>query len=204
VLIQLFRLWYRVSLPLNCLFLLSGAAQAMSAVKRITLLLQRDTRARPSDENKDLLPSERLNSKNASEVPMKISHASFRVGTEASSFTVVFGDFSVRRGEVVAVCGPVGSGKSSLVNGIIDEIPKASTDTEILLRGKIALVPQTPFVLNATLRDNILFGLPYDQELYNRVIEACCLQQDIIQLGQSGDLTEIGERGITLSGGTYH
>ena len=115
----------------------------------------------------------------------------------ASEFTM-----SVRKGEVLAVCGPVGSGKSTLIQGIIDEVPAASPRTKVSTRGKIAYVSQSPFILNMTLRDNILFGLPYDEKLYRRVIEACCLRQDIEQIGPSRDLTEIGERGVTLSGGT--
>ena len=60
---------------------------------------------------------------------------------------------------------------------------------------------QTPFILNATLRGNILFGLPYDADWYGKVLDACCLRPDLEQLGEAGDLTEIGERGVTLSGG---
>jgi hypothetical protein len=55
--------------------------------------------------------------------------------------------------------------------------------------------------MNETLRANILFGLPFDEGVYERVIDACCLRQDIEQLGEFGDLVEIGERGVTLSGG---
>lgn len=120
---------------------------------------------------------------------------------ESSTFTVSGFDFTVCKGEVLAVCGPVGGGKSSLINGIIDEIPKASSSTKVTQRGSIAYVPQTPFILNATIRANILFGRPFDPELYDRVLDACCLRPDLEQLGASADQTEIGERGVTLSGG---
>lgn len=66
--------------------------------------------------------------------------------------------------------------------------------------GKVAYAPQTAFILNGTLRENVLFGNPWDPELYARVIEACCLQSDI-DLLQAGDATEIGTGGINLSGG---
>lgn len=99
------------------------------------------------------------------------------------------------------VCGPVGSGKTTFVSGILDELP-AMVGTELTIRGKIAFVPQTPFILNATLRANILFGEPYDPKIYEKVLDVCNLRQDIEQLGEAGDMTEIGERGVTLSGGT--
>ena len=71
------------------------------------------------------------------------------------------------------------------------------------MNGKVAYVPQTPFILNSTLRENIIFGLPFNRKLYDRVIHACCLRKDIEQLGDAKDLTEIGERGVTLSGGKF-
>lgn len=90
--------------------------------------------------------------------------------------------------------------KSTLINGIIHEVP-ALSGTDVSLHGRVALVPQTPFILNSTLRDNITFGLPFERDLYDRVIHVCCLRQDIDQLGEAKDLTQIGERGVTLSGG---
>ena len=64
----------------------------------------------------------------------------------------------------------------------------------------IAFAPQVPFVLNATVRDNILFGRPFDALRYDRVVDACALRVDLAQL-PAGDATEVGERGVTLSGG---
>lgn len=186
-------------------------AQALSAINRINSFLSRETRRvlEISDASSNVAPVEVV-------PPLTLRRASFMIGSQSStslegadgenkdssSFTVSLFDFSVRKGEVVAVCGPVGSGKSSLINGIIDEIPAASSSTRVDKIGSIAYVPQTPFILNATLRDNILFGLPLDQDVYDRVLDACCLRQDLEQLGESKDLTEIGERGVTLSGGT--
>jgi ATP-binding cassette subfamily C (CFTR/MRP) protein 1 len=91
-------------------------------------------------------------------------------------------------------------GKSTLINGIIGEVP-AYPESVVLTKGRVSFVAQTPFILNTTLRANILFGLPFDEGAYERVIDACCLRRDIEQLGEIGDLVEIGERGVTLSGG---
>ena len=87
--------------------------------------------------------------------------------------------------------GPVGSGKSSLLSGILGEMHKMSGI--IHLNGKISYAPQTVFIQNATLRNNILFTNDYDEDLYKRVIDLCSLYPDINML-PGGDLTEIGER----------
>lgn len=83
---------------------------------------------------------------------------------------------------------------------MIGETKYDQTLSQISVNGRIALVSQQPWIMNATLRENILFGLPYDEEKYNAIIHACALQPDIKQLA-AGDMTEIGERGINLSGG---
>jgi ABC-type multidrug transport system fused ATPase/permease subunit len=139
-------------------------------------------------------------------------HNSLNNSTHSTSrnngtFTVSEFNLSVHKGQVLAVCGPVGSGKSTLIAGIIRQAtPVATNNTATTMttttRGNVAYVSQSPFVLNATFRENILFGLPFDQERYEKVLDACCLHADIEQLGVSKDLTEIGERGVTLSGGT--
>lgn len=106
---------------------------------------------------------------------------------------------SVRRGQFVAVVGAVGSGKSSLLAAMLGEVARTS-GPRVFFRGRVAIVPQTAWILNATLRDNILFGLEKDEERYQRVIDLCCLRADLAQL-TAGDLTEIGDRGVNLSGG---
>ena len=63
-----------------------------------------------------------------------------------------------------------------------------------------AYVPQTPWIMNATLRDNVLFGQPDNEERFREIIQACCLEPDLEML-PNGEDTEIGERGINLSGG---
>ncbi|KAL2892659.1 ABC transporter C family member 9 [Bienertia sinuspersici] len=104
----------------------------------------------------------------------------------------------VKRGMRVAICGTVGSGKSSLLSGIIGEIPKISGTVKI--SGSKAYVSQSPWILTGNIRENILFGKPYDAAKYDRTVEACALLKDF-ELFSHGDLTEIGERGINMSGG---
>jgi ATP-binding cassette subfamily C (CFTR/MRP) protein 1 len=105
---------------------------------------------------------------------------------------------TVRPGELCAVVGRVASGKSTICSAVLNETILESGS--ISLSGKVAYAAQSPWILNASLRDNILFGLPMDKEKYNHVMEACQMKYDLELLDQ-GDLTEIGERGINLSGG---
>ncbi|KXS16473.1 P-loop containing nucleoside triphosphate hydrolase protein [Gonapodya prolifera JEL478] len=107
-------------------------------------------------------------------------------------------NLTVREGELVALVGSVGSGKSSLINALLGEMYKV--DGIVRMRGKVAFAAQTAWIMNATLRDNVLFGRPYDELWYNKVVEACALKADLEVL-PAGDMTEIGERGINLSGG---
>lgn len=107
-------------------------------------------------------------------------------------------DFSIGRNELVAVIGGVGSGKSSLLAALAGDMRK--TKGEVTMGASRAFCPQYAWIQNATVKDNILFGKEMDKAWYKEVIEACALQADLDMLPQ-GDLTEIGERGITVSGG---
>ena len=139
---------------------------------------------------------------NASAAPKEKAET---VCVENSGFTLSNIDFSLHRTELLAVVGPVGAGKSTLVQALIGEIaPHSSSASRVTSRGKIAYAAQCPFILNATVRENILFGEAYDRERYETVLDDCCLRPDLKQIGPAaGDMTQIGERGVTLSGGTY-
>ncbi|KAJ8713562.1 hypothetical protein PYW07_013932 [Mythimna separata] len=102
-------------------------------------------------------------------------------------------------GEFIGVAGPVGSGKSSLLQLILGELtPKDGT---LSLGGaRVSYASQEPWLFVATVRENILFGLPYDRIRYKKVIRACALVRDF-ELLPHGDSTLVGERGISLSGG---
>uniref|UniRef100_A0A3Q1G5Y0 ATP binding cassette subfamily C member 3 n=1 Tax=Acanthochromis polyacanthus TaxID=80966 RepID=A0A3Q1G5Y0_9TELE len=104
----------------------------------------------------------------------------------------------VPQGSLLAVVGHVGCGKSSLISALLGEMEKVEGDVSI--RGSVAYVPQQAWIQNATLRDNILFGRPYNEQKYRCVLDACALTPDL-QVLPGGDMTEIGEKGINLSGG---
>lgn len=133
------------------------------------------------------------------EVPLvDIENGSFKWAESDRSPVLKNINLRVKKGEVTAVVGRVGSGKSSLVSALLGDMVK--TEGKVTLRGSVAYVPQQPWVMNASLRDNIVFGHRWDPEFYDRVLEACSLKADI-QILSAGDQTEIGERGINLSGG---
>ncbi|CAI0437449.1 unnamed protein product [Linum tenue] len=107
-------------------------------------------------------------------------------------------NLKVCRGMKVAVCGAVGSGKSSLLSCILGEVPKMSGLVELC--GTKAYVDQSPWIQSGKIKDNILFGQEMDKDKYDRVLEACALKKDL-KIFSFGDQTEIGERGVNLSEG---
>ena len=119
-------------------------------------------------------------------------------GPAADEVTLRKLNLEVKSGQIVAIIGKVASGKTTLLSGVLNllRVPSGA----IQVNGTTGYVAQSAFVMNETIRDNICFGEPYDKAKYNRVIKACALDKDIATF-RSGDMTEVGEKGITLSGG---
>ena len=107
-------------------------------------------------------------------------------------------DIKVKRGSLVAVVGPVGCGKSSLVSAILGNLHKQSG--HVSCDPSVAYVAQQAWIQNATVEKNILFHAPLDEDYYDRVVWACALEPDLEVL-TDGDQTEIGEKGVNISGG---
>ena len=110
--------------------------------------------------------------------------------------------FSLRRGTLAMVVGPVGSGKTSLLMTLLHELPVARGSLRVKpsLRASSAFVGQQPYVQSGTVLENILFGLPHDDARFRRVLRSCALGPDIRGLS-NGERTLVGEKGVTLSGG---
>lgn len=106
-------------------------------------------------------------------------------------------NFTAHKGELVAIVGAVGSGKSAMLQGILGEL---RTEGTVRQKGAVAYAPQQAWIFAGTLRENILFSSDFDEERYNQVLYACSLHTDIQALSD-GDMTEIGEKGVNLSGG---
>ncbi|NXM91144.1 MRP7 protein, partial [Oenanthe oenanthe] len=110
-------------------------------------------------------------------------------------------NLSVRKGMLLGVVGKVGSGKSSLLAAITGELIKQGGRVYVCdLEQGFGLATQEPWIQFTTVRENILFGREYDARLYEEVLEACALSEDL-KILPAGDQTEVGENGVTLSGG---
>ncbi|EUC66120.1 ABC transporter protein YOR1, putative [Rhizoctonia solani AG-3 Rhs1AP] len=107
-------------------------------------------------------------------------------------------NLEIPRGQLCAIVGPVGSGKSSLLQGLIGEMRKTGGD--VRFGGTVGYCPQTAWIQSISIRDNITFGQPYNEKKYQEIVQQVCLQPDFDMLPH-GDLTEVGEKGISLSGG---
>ncbi|XP_034032269.1 multidrug resistance-associated protein 4-like isoform X2 [Thalassophryne amazonica] len=105
---------------------------------------------------------------------------------------------NVHSPQLVAVIGPVGAGKSSLLNAILGELHQS--DGSVRVSGQLTYASQQPWVYPGTIRSNILFGKELNAHKYEKVLKACALKRDL-ELLSEGDLTVIGDRGATLSGG---
>lgn len=107
-------------------------------------------------------------------------------------------NFSASKGELTCIVGRVGAGKSSFLQALLGDLWKVKG--EVVVHGQTAYVAQQPWVMNATVKENIVFGHRFDAAFYQKCVNACALKEDFAQL-PDGDETEVGERGISLSGG---
>lgn len=133
-----------------------------------------------------------------SEAGVIVDSATARWDPKASEYTLEGVNLHVQPGTLVAVIGPVGAGKSSLIHAILGELPLEGGTIKV--NGEVSYASQEPWLFSATIRQNILFGLPMDKERYRKVVKTCALERDF-QLFSNGDKTIVGERGVSLSGG---
>lgn len=129
--------------------------------------------------------------------PPAFKNATFRLGP-SSEFRLRDISISFREKSLTVVTGPTGSGKTSLLLSLLGETIMESGEASC--PSDVAYVPQTAWLLNTTIRQNIIFFSSYDERRYNEVIHACDLVDDLKQLPK-GDLTHVGEQGSSLSGG---
>ncbi|KAF8318512.1 P-loop containing nucleoside triphosphate hydrolase protein [Clavulina sp. PMI_390] len=120
-------------------------------------------------------------------------------------------DIMFKIGAMNLISGPTGSGKSSLLSALLGEmhcssgevhLPKSPlvVEPETGLRSEVSYCAQQPWLQHQSIRDNILFGLAFDEQRYKTVLKICQLTTDL-DLLEDGDMTEIGEKGVSLSGG---
>lgn len=190
------------------MFLLPQAIQAIVEAKiacgRIGELIDQSHEVITPESDLD---KSQIQAKERGEV--RIVSTEFRRNPDLPEPTMTIKNLEFAPGTLTAVVGSVGAGKSFLVSSILGETynspigSKQEPTCSVLFTTndtRIAYVAQTAWITNATLRDNILFGAKFDQELYDETLKLCCLKADLKQF-PAGDMTEIGERGINLSGG---
>ncbi|KAH8420816.1 hypothetical protein KR222_005629 [Zaprionus bogoriensis] len=143
-----------------------------------------------------LQPSSRRTSE--AERGVTISKMKAKWDPKASEYTLDNINLQFKPRQLVAVIGPVGSGKSSLIQTILGELPPESGTVRV--NGNVSYASQEPWLFTGTVRQNILFGLPMDRSRYRQVVKKCALERDF-ELLPYGDKTIVGERGASLSGG---
>lgn len=116
-------------------------------------------------------------------------------------------NFVAKKGQLSCIVGKVGSGKSAFLYGLLGQLTMKkgdSSDTEnqaaVTLHGSIAYCSQQSWIMNASVKENILFGARFDKDFYEKTLDACQLLADL-QILPDGDNTEVGEKGVSLSGG---
>lgn len=181
-----------LAFPLSVLpMVITSIIESSVAVKRLTeyftsdelqtdAVLFQDPVAHPGDES------------------VRVRDASFTWNRYSGETVLDNIDLSARKGELSCIVGRVGSGKSSLLQALLGDLWR--NQGEVVVRGRIAYVAQAPWVMNASVRENIVFGHRWDPSFYDLTVEACALLDDFNNL-PDGDQTEVGERGISLSGG---
>jgi ABC-type transport system involved in cytochrome bd biosynthesis fused ATPase/permease subunit len=122
---------------------------------------------------------------------------------EDCSLAIILDNINIKipKGKLIGLIGKIGSGKSTLINGLIGEVITLEEDNvEINISGSMSYVSQKSWIQNETIRNNILFGKPYQEEKYKKVIHYSAMESDL-EIMADGDLTQIGEKGANLSGG---
>ncbi|XP_075982862.1 ATP-binding cassette subfamily C member 4-like [Anticarsia gemmatalis] len=195
---NLLQLACNIFFPLALAFL----AETKVSIRRIEEFLMLDELKQP-DEIKKIDPkgivSNGKEKEKSQPTGLVLSGVSASWQPEAIVSTLRNISLTARPGEFVGVAGLVGSGKSTLLQVILGEL--SPTQGAVSLGGgRISYASQEPWLFVATVRQNILFGLPYDRVRYRKVVHACALVRDFEQL-PAGDSTLVGERGISLSGG---
>jgi ABC-type multidrug transport system fused ATPase/permease subunit len=147
--------------------------------------------------------SELVGIRNASFTWTSESNGTITPGSRRN-FTLRINEVIFKKGKINLIVGPTGCGKTSLLMALLGElhyVPAGPDSWYNLPRaGGVAYAAQESWVQNETIRDNILFGSPYHEQRYNKVIYQCGLSRDLT-LFDAGDMTEVGEKGLTLSGG---
>ncbi|KAL5020046.1 hypothetical protein ScPMuIL_002938 [Solemya velum] len=168
-------------------FMITGITQAYVSVGRIQSFLW----------NEDIDP-DNVEFVQNSDYSVSVTDGTFMWDREADRCALQQINMSIEEGQLVAIVGQVGAGKSSLISALLGEMYKV--EGRVKIKGRVAYVPQQAWIQNLTVRDNILYGSEFVDDIYHKVVENCALLPDL-DMFEAQDLTEIGEKGINISGG---
>ncbi|CAG2110956.1 unnamed protein product [Medioppia subpectinata] len=171
-------------------------AELLVSCDRIEKFLQLEETQIKSIQNPNNSCNSETNGKQSPE--MSINNITAKWSEESPYPTLQNISLHLRPGDLLAVIGPVGAGKSSLLMTILKELPLLSGSIETV--GSISYASQESWSFNTSVRNNILFGKQFSESRYNRVVEVCALERDFERF-PFGDKTLVGERGLQLSGG---
>lgn len=173
----------------------SFGAEALVSLRRIQdylMLESHDEKSRGLTQKIDTSSVDN----NSTAILLKEVDANWDNTKEANTLQKI--NIDIRKGQLCAIIGPVGAGKSSLLQLLLGELP--IIDGSVLIHGDVSYASQEPWLFTGTVRSNILFGENYDRKRYHDITRCCALAADFEQLS-NGDKTIVGERGASLSGG---
>ncbi|WVQ88009.1 hypothetical protein IAS59_001740 [Cryptococcus gattii] len=191
-----------------CFYLINSVVTAWVSVRRLDKFLHESEMIDEYSEGKlaTIKPSEQLEAEQ--EGLIRIHDATFTWGSQPDAtgevpFKLKIEDTAFKKGKINLITGPTGSGKSSLLKALIGELhfeQKQGAFYHLPRENGVSYAAQESWCTSDSVRDNILFGEPFEESRYWKVVSACGLEPDL-KLFDDGDLTEVGEKGITLSGG---
>ncbi|KAL1888446.1 hypothetical protein Sste5346_009563 [Sporothrix stenoceras] len=132
--------------------------------------------------------------------------ANVEIQAATASSSLFIDTLNVKQGQLVAIVGPVAAGKSSVFRALLGDMHLARAEACAVnldasaSSSPLAYAPQTAWLLSETVRENIVFGRPFDAAWYDEVLNRCCLHADL-EILADGDMTVVGEKGVSLSGG---
>lgn len=180
-------------------FSLSWVYTVTSSMKRVQAFLNADELVQPDTEHMVFSSQDEKKSTKDGVIVFEDVVYTWTKSLSEAKFKLVIPSLAIKDKEFLAVVGRIGSGKSSFLSSIIGNM-YCQQGRIFMDKVPIAYCSQSPFIMNDTVEDNILFGRPYDKKVLDECIAACALEADIAML-PGGIKTEIGERGIGLSGG---
>ncbi|EDW33917.1 GL21974 [Drosophila persimilis] len=180
-------IWYPLAI--------SFGAEALVSLRRIQDYLQLEGR---DEKTHGLTHKQNQDGGDSRAVILKDINASWDIEKPVAQRTLQSINLQIEKGQLCAVIGTVGAGKSSLLQLLLGELP--IIDGGVVIQGDLSYAAQEPWLFTGTVRKNILFGEQYDRKRYQEVTRCCALSTDFQQLS-NGDKTVVGERGASLSGG---